>query len=419
MNHFYIYIKQFNNTIFNYENTIESIYLNPSDEKCLDCLHKLNLKLYKELNLINWMVELLHNEHHRNLLAVIHQALCYLSSELNHAKEVLENCQSSPFREKIQSEIELINEIYSSNYRIAMDSTSKKISFLLGNRDVLPLSIQSEFTGHINLRQVALLQNDDKEKRSYPKKSLSNKIIYSSKFLPLPIQFYYLSKHKNDPARKDNIIDMLKGRLIDTEKAPFKNEKGLIPDKFGQLIYVPRQFADDLLHSHRFILNGKKYIYRGTHNQIRGEPNETARSIFEIFGKEGAENLMHLCNHSIITYPMEIYIFPLLGSHGTFSKLLPTQLLLPNEFSGVDYNIHINNRDELVIEIKILLGLHTAESKFTAYFVLKTSIVVPIKLFINEKIDEIKLKRKLNIEDKISSLIINNPEEAKEVFEKF
>src|SRR5262249_30704139 len=128
---------------------------------------------------------------------------------------------------------------------------------------------------------------------------------------------------------------------------------------------------------------------------------------------------MYICNHFILDFPLKKYILPLLSDNGIFAKILPRQSLIPSNNSGIAYTILLNSLNgNLNIYAKILIGLHNNAS-FTAQFVLKTTITLPIEILASEMLDEISLNNSLHIEDKISCLIIDNPLEAKELFEKF
>lgn len=376
----------------------------------------------KHLEDLEWCVTVLDREAEDKILASAFFALNKLNEGMLDTeislKKVINSQSSTEEKELAELNLKMLKEIRNNSFEKAVTTTHEKMHKSLRVNELISKSIAPE-------------------KTSPPKKGLLGSVwsstyyaaagvagvagnvaskVYGSK----PITSYYETDDKNVNERKDDIVSMIKGERMSTIQTIFRDDKGVVADKYGEYVTAPSIFAADLHRFRSFHLNNKPLFEQ----KAEYNTNEVARALYREFGKDGANRIMQICNQALMPFILEKRVLPLIVEK--WEGLLPEKMLTPSQTSSIQgggfiMNVtHDKKTDQVTLSIKILLQLHTSEEKeFTAHFISKTVIEIPFNELTEEKLDEERLKAKLQVEDILSKLIINNPTEAKSVLERF
>lgn len=250
---------------------------------------------------------------------------------------------------------------------------------------------------------------------------------------------YTLLSAKDDAKAKDAVIDQMSGQKINTEPDYFKDGiKGTIVDKYNETILVPCKFALDLPRSTQLNLN-KESIFI----MEKGNPNDAARKIYELFGKAGGERVMNLCTQTSFGHLEEYLIVPsylpagalwktaannqdiFADKDGPWSKKFPNQEL-HHAIKDIVYDINYDSQTKTVtVSTTCLFELWALPKKdggfqreTKGHFIAKIETRLPFDLLNADKF-EVANHPHFHVEESLSKLIINNLPEAQELLYKF
>lgn len=434
--YFYNYLNNLKSDVNAYDNLITSVEnntLNPNE--IIEISDGLDQKITKDLNEINWMVEILDKDVHQDLIDLAMKSLIALGRQLGNLQVALKYSaifQVSPeVKVKLEEECLKINSIYQGQLKEVFEKTDKKINRI--KMETLKFPKESEVKGleiEISKAQAAKPEASTKSSSSLMKiMSFFSKepLIEGSNNIPKPISYYIEEFFFDDPNRIQNVMEHMKGVNINTVPSVF-NQSSEILSENKESIKVPGAFASDILRQERLVINGKTMLDTNLNGSVEGDPNEAARTLYMLFGKEGAERLMLVCQQSISFYIIENFLSPKIfgetvdGKYepGEYAKAYPNEILLPSAEGGLSFYIDMDYANELVsIKIKYLAKIHVKTSDFTAHIPVKMSITIPYKNLTNDTFKEEDWNsHNIHTEDVIGIVIKNDINLAKEVLEK-
>ena len=396
------------------------------DLSSLDAIRCQTSTISSSLSTMKWTVEVLDLEKYSHILEAALITLNQLDNSLYRIDQNLKSYKSNQIKkidlhanQKTLSEaqIKVINII-----KIATEKLSKfhQTQSLDDERDATQNASYGTYSGIWSY--ITPLHN------YYMAPVQQNLIFAPGKYYnPIPCSvtsYIQLSSDRID--FKNEIIGQMTGKEIDIMPTPFKNSTQAISDKYGEIVLVPSIFAIDLVRSAQLNLNQKIVYQKGQIDVLN--PNEVARSLYELFGKNGAERVMLFCNQATFVHLFKDLAIPL-SQEGAWSKQFPNDTLFPGstDGNGMIINIDLDSQTKCVtLSIKELLVLTSVGEKIEikAYFVGKVEIQLPCELLVNGDNDEF-LKSALDInssfrfKNSVSTLVINNLAEAQELHRKF
>lgn len=391
--------------------------------------HLLNNTVPMELGDLTWTVKTLDMEKDSHILHAAFNAL----NEMQIALQMIRSVVSKEMDfQKAALIMEEIHTLSGGHFAEATICTHEKVAKLM-NSMVLPTMGEMEGEDHIATSEADLMLSRDVKPASSTPQYVSfftyakNNLVFTPGryYNPIPcsVYSYQLNCIANDPERAMDILGMLKGEQMSTVPKEIFLDGGSIPDKHGEFVMVPSVFAADLARMKEFNINGTTYYDKAEyHKEGAYNPNECAREIYRLLGKVGGERFMQICQQGTMAHFLEKIIFPLVMG-GAWEKLLPGKFLVPSQDSGFMVDLKVDYEKNLLLcSKKILMKLHVEEEEttFTAHFVAKTDISISLdELTRPDLMDNENPVPSLQVSDTISTLVINNPAEAKELLEKF
>jgi hypothetical protein len=408
----------------------------------------------KHIQDLNWCVTVLDPEKDHIILRNAFLALNNLTNSLNETKgNLTELLQKNPNSEKlndlISKNIQIISELKEEVLNTALIKTHEKMkqvmdlginmnfdtdqTVIIDDEEFYELpsesNVSSEQRINVNKADLTLSSvNQPQNKASNLTGRLSdvtrNFIFSPGRFynpVPKRVSQYTLTKDVDLQSAKDNVIGLMKGEEMKTDMTFFPGEGGAVEDKYGEKLMVPSVFAVDLHRTKQFFFN--ETCLHDQNNSEQYNRNEVARTLYKTFGKEGGERVMYVCNQSCMPYVIIKHILPLIEEKGNFLTQIPKDhIVAPSQASGFVFRVNFDeDKQSVSIEIKLKMKLHTSvENDFTAFFVVKREINIPLKELTDSDFNQLENPApNLHVTDGISQLIMNNPPEAEELFQKF
>lgn len=393
--------------------SVESLFQN------IETLNILHTCIARDISKIKWSVEIADRHKHLETLLNINQILPLLGCELALSGSFLESLAQedldSNLQSKIKDQVKCIKQIEGPQQE-AMETVLNKINLALS--DEKQIAEQLFFAcdhDHINSSQADLLLEKTDNSNHLDLSYVWKKFLCESRKFPCPLALYTLISEQDRELCLLDFISMMKGENVDMTESPLKYVDGTLADQYGEYIKAPGQFAVDITRMEKFSINGIDLLKNQGEKQ---NANEIVRLLYEKLGKEGAYRIMSFCNQAWTPFFLTSHISGLVLPEGLWGKSLPNKMLVLGQKSGFAFEIFTEGEEVKVIG-KILMGLHHSESDFTAHFVMGFSLRIPKDLLISEDLDEAKLLNTMHVTESISHLVIDNPIEAKELFEKF
>lgn len=394
-----------------------------SDEKVkkiTEIIPLINTEVSKNLDDFLWVVKTLDWEVDKTVLEAGFRVL-------NDLQLVLQRTTGAISQEATYEETKIVadavHSLYTGLLKETIELTHEKMAKLKFS-ELLPEDREEGEVVPSGVSDHELIKSESKETSSTIAtrvNDLSQNFIFTpGRFynpIPFTVASYVQNTSVDSPDRLEDFIGLIKGERIDTAPHSFTRGSDIIVDKHGDYVEVPLQFAMDLPRMDELKINGMVF-YDREHDGF----NECAREIYRLLGKDGGNRMMQICNQAVMAKVLINQVLPLILPEGLWSRRFPKKILVPGDDSGLMVDIKMDEIEKRVsFSVKVLMKLHSSvEKSFTAHFVAKTEGHIPLReLTRTDLMDHDNPVPNLHVKDIISTLVVNNPAEARELVQKF
>lgn len=392
-------IFQFRNQVKEYMNFSRKIS-EKMDSSDIKKLNELDINMQESLDLVAWVVNML-DFHNEEASHAVLSSLTELGTRLQIIKSILLKSQALP---NSNIDIKLIDDIskkISPTLLLTVDKTNATAKKKIASSDV-----KSEEMMNQNAGSLSYFTN---QRRVLSSASFTKPVGKS-------VRSYVLIKDTDNPKRVDAIFSILKEVRGDSKLESINDQKGQpILDQFGSSIFVPFQFAKDVVRSESISLQNQKILGR-KEGKIDGNPSEAARKLYENFGKLAGGRIMNMCCQGTMAGPLVEFVYK-----ADVFKLGNKFLPVVNSDSGNRIDILRDYENKaVVISMKCLMKLSDGNNPgrgIVGQFIEKTVIRIPFDILENELLLDEVSRLGIHAEDSVSKLVKDY--EVVELFEKF
>jgi hypothetical protein len=433
-NSFYKNIEDFNSTLDAYQNGLANLAASGhhSLDEEIGAIMDLDLRLQFSLCDMEWTIKTLRSDLHLEILHAALEALNGLNIPLMRMQDrlcKLEAQSKGVDNIALNNELRVLNDLQGPYAEMVLTCVAK-IQRVAEERSLLPMADSLSSSTQIASSHADLALHSSRGYLPYQlAPTFYDSMIFTpGKFynpIPAAISSYRLRTIADLPER---LLPIFSQMSIPEElhESDFRDADGTVYDRYGEKLLAPSGFAADLLRIEEFVLDGQVLMYkdRELRQTLALNPNDAARTLFEQFGKLGAQRLMLLCNQNAFADLLIFLVMPELENGGTFQKTLGGRDASFGQDSGLSFRISTDIAKDLVtVAMKCLMkanGPDFENGQNPAHCVIKTTVQLPYSSLISTNFEQQTPELLgLHITDTLSTLILNNPPEANELFKKF